>query len=54
MIGMPMQPGPTILAGPTCDSTDILYHRHPYELPCNLAMLSISYRRVLTPPAWPL
>jgi len=25
--------GPVILAGPTCDSADILYRRHPYELP---------------------
>lgn len=30
--------GPAILAGPTCDSTDILYRRHPYELPLNLAI----------------
>lgn len=30
--------GPTILAGPTCDSTDILYRRHPYELPLDLAI----------------
>jgi len=28
--------GPVILAGPTCDSTDILYRRHPYELPLDL------------------
>lgn len=27
---------PAILAGPTCDSTDVLYRRHPYELPLNL------------------
>jgi len=30
--------GPVILAGPTCDSADILYHRHPYELPLDLAI----------------
>lgn len=30
--------GPVILAGPTCDSTDILYRRHPYELPLDLAI----------------
>ena len=29
---------PAILAGPTCDSTDILYRRHPYELPLDLAI----------------
>ncbi|HKM72178.1 MAG TPA: hypothetical protein VJX94_19330 [Stellaceae bacterium] len=28
---------PVILAGPTCDSTDILCRRHPYELPADLA-----------------
>ncbi len=28
--------GPVILAGPTCDSADILYRRHPYELPLAL------------------
>lgn len=28
--------GPVVIAGPTCDSTDILYHRHPYELPLDL------------------
>jgi len=27
---------PAILAGPTCDSTDVLYRRHPYELPLDL------------------
>jgi ornithine decarboxylase len=27
-----------ILAGPTCDSTDILYRRSPYELPLDLAI----------------
>lgn len=25
-----------ILAGPTCDSADILYRRHPYDLPLDL------------------
>ena len=29
---------PVILAGPTCDSSDILYRRHPYELPLDLAV----------------
>lgn len=29
--------GPVILAGPTCDSTDILYERAGYELPLDLA-----------------
>ncbi|HYM72765.1 MAG TPA: type III PLP-dependent enzyme [Stellaceae bacterium] len=28
--------GPVILAGPTCDSNDILYRRQPYELPLDL------------------
>ena len=28
--------GPVILAGSTCDSGDILYRRHPYELPLDL------------------
>jgi len=30
--------GPVILAGPTCDSADILYRRDPYELPLDLAI----------------
>lgn len=30
--------GPVILAGPTCDSADILYRRHPYQLPLDLAI----------------
>jgi ornithine decarboxylase len=30
--------GLVILAGPTCDSADILYRRHPYELPLDLAI----------------
>ncbi len=29
---------PVILAGPTCDSADILYERHKYELPVDLAI----------------
>jgi ornithine decarboxylase len=28
--------GPVILAGPTCDSVDVLYERHRYELPLDL------------------
>ncbi|MEZ5401875.1 MAG: type III PLP-dependent enzyme [Bryobacteraceae bacterium] len=28
--------GPAILAGPTCDSADILYEKTPYELPLSL------------------
>ena len=28
--------GPVILAGPTCDSVDILYQRAPYDLPLDL------------------
>lgn len=28
--------GPVVLAGPTCDSTDILYERHRYQLPLAL------------------
>jgi len=28
--------GPAILAGPTCDSLDILYQRHRYQLPMDL------------------
>ena len=30
--------GPVILAGPTCDSADVLYERTPYELPLELAI----------------
>jgi ornithine decarboxylase len=29
---------PVILAGPTCDSADILYRPDPYELPLELAI----------------
>ncbi len=28
--------GPCVLAGPTCDSMDVLYEKHPYELPVSL------------------
>ena len=28
--------GPCVLAGPTCDSMDVLYERQPYELPVSL------------------
>jgi ornithine decarboxylase len=28
--------GPAVIAGPTCDSTDIMYERAPYELPLQL------------------
>lgn len=30
--------GPAILAGPTCDSADILYRRRPYDMPLELAI----------------
>jgi ornithine decarboxylase len=39
-IRCPMASGstvPVVLAGPTCDSLDILYHREPYPLPDDLA-----------------
>ena len=29
--------GPVVLAGPTCDSLDVLYERHRYQLPLDLA-----------------
>ncbi|WP_433332202.1 type III PLP-dependent enzyme [Spirillospora sp. CA-294931] len=29
--------GPCVLAGPTCDGDDVLYQRHRYELPLDLA-----------------
>ncbi len=29
--------GPAVLAGPTCDSLDVLYERLPYQLPLDLA-----------------
>ncbi len=28
--------GPCVLAGPTCDSMDVLYEKQPYELPVSL------------------
>jgi ornithine decarboxylase len=28
--------GPCVLAGPTCDSMDVLYEKHPYDLPISL------------------
>jgi len=34
----PGETGPTILAGPTCDSIDILYENRPYPLPLGLAI----------------
>ena len=30
--------GPCVLAGPTCDSADVLYEKQPYELPISLAI----------------
>jgi ornithine decarboxylase len=27
---------PCVLAGPTCDSADVLYEKRPYELPVSL------------------
>jgi ornithine decarboxylase len=29
---------PCIIAGPTCDSADVLYEKHPYALPVSLAI----------------
>ena len=29
---------PETLAGPTCDNAEILYRRHPYDLPLDLAI----------------
>ena len=29
---------PCIIAGPTCDSVDVLYEKEPYELPVSLAI----------------
>jgi ornithine decarboxylase len=34
--GPPGPGGPVILAGPTCDGDDVLYHRTPYEMPLTL------------------
>jgi ornithine decarboxylase len=28
--------GPVVIAGPTCDSVDVLYKEHRYELPLDL------------------
>ncbi len=28
---------PCVLAGPTCDSADVLYEKKPYELPATLS-----------------
>jgi ornithine decarboxylase len=30
--------GPCVLAGPTCDSVDVMYEKQPYELPITLAI----------------
>jgi ornithine decarboxylase len=30
--------GPCVIAGPTCDSADVLYERTPYELPVSLSI----------------
>jgi ornithine decarboxylase len=30
--------GPCVIAGPTCDSVDVLYEKHPYPLPVSLAI----------------
>jgi ornithine decarboxylase len=30
--------GPVVLAGPTCDETDVIYDRARYELPLDLAV----------------
>ena len=27
---------PAVLAGPTCDSVDVMYEKNPYPLPCDL------------------
>ncbi len=35
--------GPVILAGPTCDSMDIMYEHHKYELPLALEMTDRVY-----------
>ena len=42
-------PVPVILAGPTCDSADVLYERSPYALPEDLQVgdrLEIGHRRL--------
>jgi ornithine decarboxylase len=30
--------GPCVVAGPTCDSMDVLYEKVPYELPLSLTI----------------
>jgi ornithine decarboxylase len=35
--GPPELTGPVVLAGPTCDSLDVMYERHRYQLPLDLA-----------------
>ena len=30
--------GPCVVAGPTCDSADVLYEKTPYELPLSLTV----------------
>ena len=35
--GKPGPAGPVVVAGPTCDSLDILYEKTPYQLPLDLA-----------------
>jgi ornithine decarboxylase len=32
------EPGPCVLAGPTCDSADVMYEKQPYALPVSLAI----------------
>jgi ornithine decarboxylase len=34
--GDPTRLGPAVLAGPSCDSADVLYERHPRQLPLDL------------------
>lgn len=36
-MAVPGARGPVILAGPTCDSVDVLYERSEYYLPMDLA-----------------
>ena len=37
--------GPCIVAGPTCDSADVLYERTPYQLPVTLTIRALSRNR---------
>jgi ornithine decarboxylase len=30
--------GPCVIAGPTCDSADVLYEKTPYDLPLSLTV----------------